>query len=113
MKLLIAYTIALLIAGVSSAHSRDLYDRNGNSRGSTVTNADGSVSGPNGERTVGRGNKYWSYNSNGQMTRYGIQRGGVLRHYSRDGRYLGHTTVNGSISAHYDARGRLLGTGRP
>jgi len=107
----IIVTVIALLQTISSVSAATLIDRSGNFRGSTVRNADGSVSGhPNGERTVGRGNKSYSYDSAGQLTRYGIQRGNMMRHYSRDGRYLGYSVDHGSTSSHYDVRGRLLGT---
>ena len=108
MKIIV--TVIALLLTISSTSAATLIDRSGNFRGSTTRNADGSTSGPNGERTVGRGNKSYSYDSAGQLTRYGIQRGNMMRHYNRDGRYLGYSVDHGSTSSHYDARGRLLGT---
>jgi hypothetical protein len=102
--------VAALLVGLSPAVAGSVYDRNGNYHSSTTTNADGSVSGLNGERTVGRGNKAWTYDSSGQLVRYGIKRGNVLRVYDRNGRYTGSVIGNGSTSAHYDSRGRFIGT---
>jgi len=50
----IIVTVIALLLTISSTSAATLIDRNGNFRGSTTRNADGSTSGPNGERTMQR-----------------------------------------------------------
>ena len=102
---------ALVAASLSSAAAGPFYDRSGNYVGSTITNSDGSVSGANGERTVARGSKAWTYNASGQLVRYGVLHGNTMKSYDGHGRFVGHIIINGSTSTHYDSHGRFIGSG--
>lgn len=113
----IILVIGILLAATSAttpAHSGNVYDRSGKYLGSTVRNADGSTSNTIGERSIGTRSGYQSYNSSGQMNRYGIWQvhGRVMRNYSADGRYLGLTVKRGGTITTYDASGRLKATGQ-